>query len=201
MPRTNQPANSAAAALPDETYDTQSDTPDTTNLTQKQRRPRQIPTKEGVVAGFDSIITTIEGELQRIKEVREPVPKGTTKFLRSVAQQVKALCKQASRVMKEKGPKTRKVVSNCGFEKPVPISTELAKFCQWEPDQLKSRVDVTKYICKYIADHNLQNPDDRRQIRPDNKLKRLLGYDSRQDDVLRYYNIQSCLKQKNHFPK
>lgn len=196
MPQTKQLTK--AAALQDDDQSDAPETPDTTE--QKQPRSRQTPTKEGVTEGFDNIVTMIDNELQRIKETREPVPKGTTKFLRSIVQQIKALSKQANRVMKKKGPKTRKA-SNCGFEKPVPISSELAKFCQWAPHELKSRVDVTKYICKYISDHNLQNPEDRRQIRPDNKLKKLLGYDPKHDDVLRYYNIQTCLKQKNHFPK
>ncbi len=200
MPRAKQLTKAAAVHQDDDQSDAPG-TPDTTEPTQKQPRSRQTPTKEGVAAGFDNIVTMIDDELQRIKETREPVPKGTTKFLRGVVQQIKALSKQANRVMKQKGPKTRKAASNCGFEKPVPISTELAKFCQWAPNELKSRVDVTKYICKYISDHNLQNPEDRRQIRPDNKLKKLLGYDPKQDDVLRYYNIQTCLKQKNHFPK
>ncbi len=189
-----------AAALQDDDQSDAPETPDTTELTQKKPRSHQTHTKEGVTDGFDNIVTMIDDELQRIKEAREPVPKGTTKFLRSVVQQIKALSKQANRVMKKKGPKTRKA-SNCGFEKPVPISAELARFCQWAPNDLKSRVDVTKYICKYISDHNLQNPEDRRQIRPDNKLKKLLGYDPEHGDVLRYYNIQTCLKQKNHFPK
>ena len=103
--------------------------------------------------------------------------------------------------MKQKSPKKRKAPGNGGFEKPVPISSELARFCHWSDEDLKSRVDVTKFICDYIAEHNLQNPDDRRQIRPDNKLKKLLGYDPKKQDVLRYYTIQTCLKDRGHFLK
>ena len=201
MPRSKQPAKSAAAVLTDESYEIEVDTPEVASTPKTQKRPRQVPTKEVVSTGFESILTMIDEELLRIKEEREPALKGTTRFLRSVAQRMRALSKQASRVMKQKGTKTRKATGNCGFEKPVPISTELAKFCQWAPEELKSRVDVTKYICNYIAEHSLQNPADRREIRPDNKLKKLLGYSPKPDEVLRYYNIQSCLKQKNHFPK
>ena len=189
--------NSKQALAAEEPCETETITPDPA----KTRRTRQVVTKETVEQGFEDIVTSITEELQRIKQTREPVPRGTTKFLRGIAQKLKQLSKHATRVMKQKTAKTRKTTSNCGFEKPVTISTELAKFCQWSADDLKSRVDVTKYICKYIEDHNLQNPDDRRQILPDNKLKKLLGYDPKKQDVLRYYDIQSCLKQKNHFPK
>ena len=78
------------------------------------------------------------------------------------------------------------------------ISKEMAKFTGWNPTELKSRVDVTKYICKYIRDNNLQNPDDRRQIVADPKLSKLLEYDSKKEEKpLTYYRIQTFMKK--HF--
>ncbi|KEG03647.1 hypothetical protein YYE_01671 [Plasmodium vinckei vinckei] len=40
-----------------------------------------------------------------------------------------------------------------------------------------SRVFVLKYAWKYIKDNNLQNPDMKRKIIPDNKLKQVLEKD------------------------
>ena len=84
------------------------------------------------------------------------------------------------------------------FLKPVKISKELAKFTGWDPAVEKSRVDVTKYICNYIKDNNLQNPTDRRQIQveKDPKFKKLLEFDSG-SGVLTYYSLQTYLKK--HF--
>ena len=76
----------------------------------------------------------------------------------------------------------------------------MAKFTGWNVDEPKSRVDITKYICSYIKDNNLQNPEDRRQILADSKLSKLLRYDPKKEtEPLTYFRIQSCLK--SHFPK
>jgi chromatin remodeling complex protein RSC6 len=81
--------------------------------------------------------------------------------------------------------------------KPVKVSNDMAKFAGWDPVQLRSRIDATKYICQYIRDHNLQNPADRRQINPDEKLGKLLGYDAKKEKPLTYYSIQQKIQQ--HF--
>jgi chromatin remodeling complex protein RSC6 len=76
----------------------------------------------------------------------------------------------------------------------------MAKFTGWNADELKSRVDVTKYLCNYIKEKNLQNPKDRRQIIADTKLAKLLDYDNKKDtQPLTYFLIQSHLKK--HFIK
>ena len=76
----------------------------------------------------------------------------------------------------------------------------MAKFTGWNATELKSRVDVTKYLCNYIKEHNLQNPEDKRQIIPDAKLAKLIKYDSKKEnEPLRYYSLQRFLKP--HFLK
>ena len=50
---------------------------------------------------------------------------------------------------------------------------------------------------KYIKEHNLQNPSDRRIIECDDKLKKLLVVPD--GDVLTYFNIQRYMNR--HFPK
>jgi len=58
-----------------------------------------------------------------------------------------------------------------------------------------SRVDVTKAICNYVKEKNLQNPADRRQFTPDEKLATLLGV----KEVITYYTLQKHIQK--HFPK
>jgi chromatin remodeling complex protein RSC6 len=146
-----------------------------------------------VVDSFDEIIKLVDDEIEAI---RSGSAKTTgVKFLRSINKRLKLLKTKAS-----KAAKTRKTTrkpstnTNSGFLKPVQISKEMAKFTGWDPLQSKSRVDVTKYICKYIKDNDLQNPKDRREILADDKLKKLLNYDSKKDEKLTYYKIQSYLK-------
>lgn len=64
-----------------------------------------------------------------------------------------------------------------GFMKPVNISPEMASFAGLNPNEKYSPVDITKFICKYIEENNLQNKDDRRQIVFDQKLSTLFKYD------------------------
>jgi chromatin remodeling complex protein RSC6 len=164
------------------------------------KKTRQVPTRETVLTTFDSIIEMINDE---IKELNENSSKNTNiKFLRLLNKNVKALRAQSFRVMKQKNFTHRKNNHNSGFQKPVKISNELSKFTGWPQDELRSRVDVTKYICDYIASNKLQNPEDKRQIWPDAKLQKLLGFNpAKAEKPLYYYGIQTYLKNQNHFPK
>lgn len=159
-------------------------------------KQRKVYNKDSMVEEIDNINKMIEDE---IKELRENKSKQSgVKFLRSVNKQIKSLKVHATRVMKK--TKTTRSNTKSGFQKPVKISKELAEFAGWPEDELRSRVDVTKYICSYIASNKLQKEDDKRQIEPDTRLQKLLGYNPKTaKEPLRYYSIQTHLKKQNHF--
>lgn len=150
-----------------------------------------------IINSMDDIIANIELEIQNIRG--GTTTKGGIKFLRSVNKNVKTLRTKTVRVMKQKPVKVKRFNdsnnTNSGFLKPVSISKEMCNFAGWGADELHSRVDVTKLVCNYIKENNLQNPDDRRQITPDAKLKKLLNYKT--CEPLKYYTLQTYLKQ--HF--
>lgn len=159
------------------------------------RTPRVAPTRESVLAEHSEILNLLEAEVSRLRDGSDKT--SGVKFLRSIIRSVRATQSNAARVMKQKVPSARKN-NNSGFLKPVKISQDMAKFTGLDPNNLHSRVDVTKFLCKYIADHNLQNPEDKRTINADPALSKLLGYDSKKaEKVLTYPHIQSLLK--NHF--
>ena len=159
-----------------------------------EKKSRRVPTKESVAAGFEDLITVIDEEIERLRESQQK-SKGI-KFLRSLGKKVKTLRGHTLRVMKQKQKTNRKNNTNSGFLTPVKISSEMAKFTGWKPEDLKSRVDVTKYLCNYIRENKLQNPEDRRQIVADKKLAKLLDYNEG-DKPLTYYRIQTYMKK--HF--
>ena len=152
--------------------------------------PRLEATRESIVLWFDKSISDVEKQVKALRASKCP----GGKFLKSLNKTLKQLKTKTVRVMGKK-PKKRTNV-NSGFLKQVPISSEMAKFIGCASSDLKSRVEVTKSICAYIKDNNLQNPADKRRIMPDAKLKKLLRVKS-SDDPLTYYRVQS--KIKHHF--
>lgn len=159
-------------------------------------KSRRVPTRESVEQEFDSLVASIDEEINKLRESATK-SKGV-KFLRTVNKRVKALRNHSLRVSKQR-PVTRRNNTNSGFLKPVQISKDLAKFTGWDQAQLRSRVDVTKFICEYIKNNNLQDPEDKRKIRVDNdgNLKKLLKFDGKDGKPLTYYSLQTYLK--SHF--
>lgn len=168
-------------------------TADTTNAPSS----RHAPTRESVEREFDELVASIDEEIGKLRATASK-SKGV-KFLRTLNKRVKTLRTHALRVSRQRAG-TRRSNTNSGFLKPVQISKDLAKFTGWDHGQLRSRVDVTKYICEYIKSHDLQDPADKRRIRVENdpNLKKLLKYEAGKDTKpLTYYSLQSYLK--NHF--
>jgi chromatin remodeling complex protein RSC6 len=157
------------------------------------KKARLIPTKDSILSDIDEILNSIE------TEIGNSTSKNDVKFLRSLNKRLKVLKAHSVRVMKQKSQTPRQNNANSGFQKPVKLSKELVKFTGWSENEMRSRVDVTKFICDYIAQNNLQNPNDRRQIWPDVHLQKLLGVGASKDIPLHYYDIQTHLKK--HFPK
>ena len=142
---------------------------------EKKVRVRRVVTRESLSDDFEALQKKIEDEIEKLRGSSEKV-KGV-KFLRTLNKSIKVLRSDSLRVSKNR-PKTGKTRStNSGFMKPVKISPEMAEFTKWDVNVPHSRVDVTKHICAYIREKELQNPADRRQILVDAKLKTLLKYD------------------------
>lgn len=122
--------------------------------------------------------------------------------LASVTVQVRALSKRAEREVKAANKASRKKRKSgnrapSGFVKPADISDELAKFLGKPKGTQLARTEVTREINTYIRDHKLQDPQNRRRILPDSKLKKLLKLKS--SDELTYFNLQRYMSP--HFPK
>ena len=83
-----------------------------------------------------------------------------------------------------------------GFSKPGPVSDELKKFFDLGKDELIARTEITKKITSYCVEHNLQNEKDKRIIKPNKDLKKLLRLNDK--DELTYFNLQKYMK--IHFP-
>jgi chromatin remodeling complex protein RSC6 len=90
---------------------------------------------------------------------------------------------------KAKKRRTKKEPS--GFAKPSLLSDELCDFLNIDHGSKLARTEVTKKLTTYIKENNLQNPENRRQIILDDKLKLLLNV--AEGTVVTFFNIQRFL--------
>lgn len=160
------------------------------------------------------------------------VLKAQVQELRKLQREHDQLVKDASRKNKKKKlqrdfTKPRRAT---GFAEPVIVSDELYSFlvktkatmkdpsftptsqeeqANWPRVAVKAgvpvaRTDVTSHISRYIKDHNLQNPNERREIVPDAALKKIFSEPveaSKSDASKKVYTYLKLQKYVNHhFP-
>ena len=167
-----------------------------TEETEKPTVKRRTHSRESVLELIDELAGTVEAEITALRTGERPRGVGI-KALRSTLKKVKLVRTAAAKVMKSRTTAKREPNSQSGFLKPVVLSKEMADFTGWDPKGLHSRVDVTKFLCNYIKENDLQNHSDRRVILADDKLANLLGWDKNSDVDLTYYRMQTQMK--NHF--
>ena len=161
---------------------------------------------------FDSDCTKysdlIISEIEKLKnsETKQLKNKGI-KLLRSLHKIFRQIHKDGNKLTKFKKTGNRKNNASSGFLKPVKISPEMSKFLSWDVTKTYSRTQVTKEICNYISKNKLNDPENKRNINCDAKLKALLKYDPAnppKDEKgqvlpLTYFRLQQYLK--GHFIK
>jgi chromatin remodeling complex protein RSC6 len=140
---------------------------------------------------FTSVLSEMDSALTLIRTLRSRLQK----LEKQVHRDHKANLK------KIKGKKRRAPNPNAeptGFQKPGPVSPELAKFLSLKKDELISRCEVTRRINAYckVDGNNLQDPEDKRKILPDAPLSKLLKMNK--TDELTFFNLQKYMKV--HYP-
>ena len=123
---------------------------------------------------------------------------------RNLLMAVRNMMKLVSKERKDlsKGKRKRKNNSDnkkspSGIVKPTLLSGALCEFLGVANGTLMARTEVTKEIDKYIKSKNLQNPESRKEIQPDEKLAALLNWDK--TTKITYFNLQKYIK--HHYPK
>jgi upstream activation factor subunit UAF30 len=162
-------------------------------------KTKRVVSKESLEKEYDDFLTTVSSELEVVKSAGNKYK--ATRFLKQVIKTLKGLKVDSLKLCKKKGRSgVKRENLTSGFMKPVSVSSDMSKFAGWSGEELKSRVDVTKFICEYISKNNLQNPQDKRQILPDEKLSKLLSFDKNTSkDPLTYYGLQKLIQP--HFSK
>lgn len=157
-------------------------TDDSELLVDKKRLRRQV-TKESFHQDFEALYQFLETEWFDKKPLFKQF-----KQLRSDAYKLLKIRNQSD-------TKTgRGENNNSGFMKPVLISDDLAQFIGHDRNQPITRVMITKKICQHIKQQDLQNPNDRREILPDEALRSLFNITDVDEEPLTYYGIQKRIQ-------
>lgn len=99
--------------------------------------------------------------------------------------------RDARKNRRNKNSQNRKLVKS-GFNKPTPVPEAISKLFDIEPGTLLARTVVTKMIYQYIKDNSLQNPENKREINPDKKIRNLFSLSK--SDTLSFENFQTHMK-------
>ena len=137
-----------------------------------------------IIAKFDIIRNKISEQKNSLDEVNKEI-KTFEKLINNFVKNY---------VKKETKPKKPRKKS--GFALPVTLSDELCEFMDCEKGTKRARTQITKYLNLYIDENNLKNPENKRIIVPDAKLRKLLG-DEIEGVELTYFTIQKYMNK--HF--
>lgn len=170
---------------------------------------------ETTVAETVAVVDTMKDRFERLVKAKTELIndlKREIQELRKMQRDHEVALKDASKKSKRK-----KVVRDdsvqrkpSGFASPVVVSDELYNFLAQfgiKKGEPIARTDVTRHITTYIKEHDLQNPEHRREIIPDAVLSKLFGPPVEHKDpndpnsplVWTYLKLQRYLSP--HFPK
>lgn len=120
--------------------------------------------------------------------------------MKSIQQTLKLLVKEYEKqkkvIAKVQKKRDNAKKSPSGFAKPCKISNELCKFVGIPEGSERSRTDITRYINAYVKEKNLNNPENRREFFPDDKLRAILNV--KETDKVTYFILQRLIA--HHFP-
>ena len=165
---------------------------------EKEVRKRSQATREDLETSFDALLLLLTEEVDNLRKNDDKSKSKGVRFLRTVTKTVRNLRTVSLRLASKKNRRTATTTGssgNSGFMKPVNISADMQTFTGIKKGELVSRVDVTKSICNYVKEKNLQIQTDRRQFTPDEKLAKLLGTNK----PVTYYDLQRHIQP--HFIK
>lgn len=94
------------------------------------------------------------------------------KFTTEIRRLVSAVGKFEKKMQKQTRKRRTRTgrTTESGITRPVRVSDEMCQFLGESAGTFLARTEVTKRITTYIREHNLQNPENRKQIFPDKAL-------------------------------
>jgi chromatin remodeling complex protein RSC6 len=147
---------------------------------------------QNTVDNYSSEFSHLLGQLKTLSTALKELTAYTAKLEKRVAKDQRAVQKRVNGKRRRTNPNA----SPSGFSKPGKVSDELRAFLKLGKDDLIARTEVTKRINAYCKEHGLQDKDDKRVLKPDKTLTKLLRIGK--GDELTFFNLQKYMKV--HFP-
>lgn len=148
--------------------------------------------KESVEFDVEGQFRALNEKIVQLRTLEASIVSDLRKLQKSTSKYLKSLNKKG-----RKAPTQQKKRAPSGFAKPTVISKQLCDFLGESEGVEMARTEVTKKLTEYIKAQDLQDPSNRRIIKPDKKLRKLLGV--KNDQEVTYFNLQKFMKV--HFPK
>lgn len=150
-------------------------------------------------SAFAPLFERLGDLVQQFNQTMQEGKKFTTEIRRLVSAVGKFEKKMQKQTRKRRTRTGRTTES--GITRPVRVSDEMCQFLGESAGTFLARTEVTKRITTYIREHNLQNPENRKQIFPDKALQAMLVPLRKEDrpNGYTFFNLQRYLK--HHYQK
>jgi chromatin remodeling complex protein RSC6 len=135
-------------------------------------------------------LTDVNAQINDMKEAFSVLDKKSKKLTHLIELMIKKEQKNTSKTKRERKP--------CGFAVSTKVTPEMCEFMGRKEGELISRIEITKYLNKYIKEKELENPENRQNIVPDENLWKILGDEARNEKIT-HFTIQKYLNK--HFVK
>lgn len=136
---------------------------------------------------YKDIIAKIENKNKQIKQFCREIDHLTL----SLKKTVKLDIKDASKKRRNNNNGVKKTASGFQAAQKIPKAFTVAPW-NFDPEEKKPRTELTRTVYKWIKENNLQDPNDKRRIFPDDHINKLFGL--KPDDELHFSNFQTYMK-------
>tara|TARA_X000000950_G_C13609246_1_gene534651 strand:- start:25 stop:666 length:642 start_codon:yes stop_codon:yes gene_type:complete len=174
----------------------------------KEEVKEEVPKNEiSEIESLQNILDNIKKQISEFSNITISEFKDKQKSMTQLVKDGEKELNKIKKIYNKNNKKKTRTSTSSGFDKPVMLTDEaklfITKHCKQNVDDSTSRKQVNGYIHGYIKDHNLQNPDNRRNILPDKHLKTILTELSTEpnkngkidaDDGYSYFNLQKYIK-------
>lgn len=168
----------------------------------KERKPRK-PSGPRVKMTFELYDELCNNLVEKLTATIEEKVQVGSRYLGSIRAAVKDLQKKAARLSKKKRVRDPNTVTVNGFDRTVNVTPDMRKFLGVSEDEELTRKDLTVAVCTYIkvkegearesslrwatlnpgGKRDLQDPDNKKFIKPDATLRKLFNLDERDKKI------------------